>query len=97
MLTSPVRRRAQLTCRWPQAALKLPRGGEGEVAARQAALQAGLRSAVAVPLTLQRRLHQLWEPLDQLAPLGNITTKSDLQVSPQHRPNSGPAGRTGST
>ena len=64
----------------------MPRGGEGEAAARQAALQAGLRSAVAVPLGLQRRLHQLWEPLDRLAPLGNITTKSDLQVRSQPAP-----------
>ena len=63
-----------------QAALKLPRATEEEAAARKAALQAGLRSAVAVPLGLQRRIHRLWEPLDQLAPLGNIATKSDLQV-----------------
>ncbi|XP_043240383.1 formimidoyltransferase-cyclodeaminase-like [Amphibalanus amphitrite] len=63
------------------AALKLPRSTEAEAAARQAALQAGLRSAVAVPLGLQRRVDRLWEPLSELAPLGNIATKSDLQVA----------------
>ncbi|KAF0295901.1 Formimidoyltransferase-cyclodeaminase [Amphibalanus amphitrite] len=63
------------------AALKLPRATEEETAARQAALQAGLRSAVAIPLGLQRRVHRLWEPLSELAPLGNIATRSDLQVS----------------
>ncbi|XP_037075723.1 formimidoyltransferase-cyclodeaminase-like isoform X2 [Pollicipes pollicipes] len=63
------------------AALKLARSTPEEATARAAAMQAGLRSAVAVPLGLMRRIQQLWQPLAELAPLGNIATKSDLQVA----------------
>jgi len=63
------------------AALKLGRGSPEAQAARTAAMQAGLRAAVAVPLRLMRQLETLWQPLRELAPLGNIATKSDLQVA----------------
>jgi len=63
------------------AALKLPKGSEEEKTVRVLAMQAGLRTAVGVPLGLARRTNSVWEDLVQLASVGNINCKSDLQVA----------------
>ena len=47
---------------------------------RERALQNGLKTAVKVPMTLARKASALFTPLEQLAKLGNINCKSDLQV-----------------
>uniref|UniRef100_A0A8C5C9K0 Formimidoyltransferase-cyclodeaminase n=1 Tax=Gadus morhua TaxID=8049 RepID=A0A8C5C9K0_GADMO len=48
---------------------------------RQTAMQAGLREAVGVPLSLAERVSTLWDPLIQLVLQGNISCLSDAQVS----------------
>eukprot|EP00093_Oithona_nana_P014865 14865.XXX_972284_975935_1 [CDS] Oithona nana genome sequencing. len=62
-------------------ALKLPKGSEEEQLVRERALQNGLKTAVKVPMTLATKASGLFTPLKQLAKLGNINCKSDLQVS----------------
>merc|ERR1711860_162988 len=61
-------------------ALKLPKGSEEEQLVRERALQNGLKTAVKVPMTLATKASGLFTPLKQLAKLGNINCKSDLQV-----------------
>ncbi|KAJ3584219.1 hypothetical protein NHX12_014715 [Muraenolepis orangiensis] len=63
------------------AALKLPKTTEEDTQRRQTAMQAGLREAVAVPLSLAERVSTLWDPLLQLVLQGNISCLSDVQVS----------------
>merc|ERR1719500_1447738 len=62
-------------------AMKLPKGTEEERAAREAAMQGGLQTAVGVPLALATRTNTLWPSLLELAECGNINCKSDLQVA----------------
>ena len=47
---------------------------------RAAALQEGLRQAVAVPLALAEKVASLWPALQELAQCGNLACRSDLQV-----------------
>lgn len=56
------------------AAMKLTEG-------KEAAMEAGLRKAIAVPLGLAKHVDSLWDTLVELAAVGNINCKSDLQVS----------------
>ena len=55
------------------AAMKLTEG-------REAAMEAGLRKAIAVPLGLAQHVDSVWPVLMELAAVGNINCKSDLQV-----------------
>uniref|UniRef100_I3LDH7 Formimidoyltransferase-cyclodeaminase n=1 Tax=Sus scrofa TaxID=9823 RepID=I3LDH7_PIG len=48
---------------------------------RAAALQEGLRQAVAVPLALAETVASLWPALQELALCGNLACRSDLQVA----------------
>ncbi|WAQ93565.1 FTCD-like protein [Mya arenaria] len=61
-------------------AMKLPAEGEEEQQMKTAALQQGLCTAIQVPLTVARISNSLWGPLTELAMVGNINCKSDLQV-----------------
>ncbi|ESP01789.1 hypothetical protein LOTGIDRAFT_139083 [Lottia gigantea] len=61
-------------------ALKLPHTNEEEKKVRQTALQQGLSTAVKVPLCVAKIVTSLWQPLKELAEIGNINCKSDLQV-----------------
>lgn len=61
-------------------ALKLPSDTEEDKAMREQALEEGLCTAIQVPLTVSRIATTLWEPLKELASVGNINCKSDLQV-----------------
>merc|ERR1712212_1248973 len=63
------------------AAMKLPKGTADEQKARDAAMQAGLKTAVGVPLQLAKKTNTLWPSLLELARCGNINCKSDLQVA----------------
>ncbi|XP_064881737.1 formimidoyltransferase-cyclodeaminase-like isoform X2 [Oncorhynchus nerka] len=62
------------------AALKMPRNTSDEVKRRGAAMQEGLKQAVAVPLSLAERVNLLWPCLKEMVIYGNVVCKSDLQV-----------------
>uniref|UniRef100_A0A8P0T4V7 Formimidoyltransferase-cyclodeaminase n=1 Tax=Canis lupus familiaris TaxID=9615 RepID=A0A8P0T4V7_CANLF len=62
-------------------ATKLPKSTEEERDRRAAALQEGLRQAVAVPLALADTVASLWPALQELARCGNLACRSDLQVA----------------
>jgi formiminotetrahydrofolate cyclodeaminase len=63
-----------------QAAMKLPQGTEAEKSARAEAMDQGLRKAINVPLNLARHVNGVWQQLIEMARVGNINCKSDLQV-----------------
>lgn len=62
------------------AALGLPKDTPEQARARQAALQAGLRKAIEVPLQTMRLADRCWEPLVDMAAHGNLASRSDLEV-----------------
>ncbi|XP_054712978.1 formimidoyltransferase-cyclodeaminase-like [Uloborus diversus] len=62
------------------AALKLPKETPEDLAMRETAMEAGLKKAITVPMSLAKHVSKLWEPLKELAAVGNFGTKSDLQV-----------------
>lgn len=47
---------------------------------REKALQDGLKEAVHVPLNVIKTASKVWSPMVELAKVGNINSKSDLQV-----------------
>uniref|UniRef100_A0A8C2P195 Formimidoyltransferase-cyclodeaminase n=1 Tax=Capra hircus TaxID=9925 RepID=A0A8C2P195_CAPHI len=55
--------------------------GNGLASRREAALQEGLRQAVAVPLALAETVASLWPVLRELALCVNLACRSDLQVA----------------
>eukprot|EP00095_Tigriopus_kingsejongensis_P009315 maker-scaffold320_size207635-snap-gene-1.14 protein:Tk09315 transcript:maker-scaffold320_size207635-snap-gene-1.14-mRNA-1 annotation:"PREDICTED: formimidoyltransferase-cyclodeaminase-like" len=61
-------------------ALKMPKSTEDEIAARDKAIDQGLKKAVSVPYTLSCTINKIWPQMIELAELGNINCKSDLQV-----------------
>lgn len=62
------------------AAMRLPKETAEQKEARAAAMQLGLRKAVEVPLTTMRLGDGCWETMAEMAKVGNIASKSDLQV-----------------
>ncbi|XP_024415802.2 formimidoyltransferase-cyclodeaminase [Desmodus rotundus] len=62
-------------------AMKLPKSTPEERDRRAAALQKGLRQAVAVPLELAETVASLWPVLQELALCVNLACRSDLQVA----------------
>ncbi|EPY90096.1 hypothetical protein CB1_000052003 [Camelus ferus] len=62
-------------------AVKLPKNTPEDRDRRTAALQEGLRQAVAVPLELAETVASLWPALQELALCGNLGCRSDLQVA----------------
>ncbi|KAG8193608.1 hypothetical protein JTE90_000241 [Oedothorax gibbosus] len=62
------------------AALKLPKESPEDIIMREAAMEAGLKKAISVPMSLAKAISKLWDYLKELATLGNFGTKSDLQV-----------------
>uniref|UniRef100_A0A8D1LW73 Formimidoyltransferase-cyclodeaminase n=1 Tax=Sus scrofa TaxID=9823 RepID=A0A8D1LW73_PIG len=62
-------------------ATKLPKDTPEDKDRRAAALQEGLRQAVAVPLALAETVASLWPALQELALCGNLACRSDLQVA----------------
>lgn len=61
-------------------AKKLPKGTLEEEEIREKALQDGLKAAVQVPLKVIKTATEVWGPMVELAKIGNINSKSDLQV-----------------
>ncbi|XP_024613906.1 formimidoyltransferase-cyclodeaminase isoform X3 [Neophocaena asiaeorientalis asiaeorientalis] len=62
-------------------ATKLPKNTPEDKDRRAAALQEGLRRAVAVPLALAELVTSLWPALRELALCANLACRSDLQVA----------------
>lgn len=62
------------------AALKLPQGTDEEKEIRDNAMQDGLKKAIQVPLGLAIKINSVWDTMLELAKIGNINCKSDLQV-----------------
>jgi glutamate formiminotransferase/formiminotetrahydrofolate cyclodeaminase len=60
--------------------LKMPKQTEAQRAARRDKMQAGLKTATAVPLETMRLADRAWDALCDAARYGNITCKSDAQV-----------------
>ncbi|XP_035768534.1 formimidoyltransferase-cyclodeaminase [Neolamprologus brichardi] len=63
------------------AALKMPKKTAEEMKRREAAMQEGLKQAVAVPLALAERISILWPSLKEMVVYGNFSCKSDAQVA----------------
>lgn len=62
------------------AALGLPKDSPDQAAARQQAMQAGLKKAVQVPLATMRVGDRCWPALLEMAEHGNLASRSDLEV-----------------
>ncbi|TKB05855.1 glutamate formimidoyltransferase [Desulforhopalus sp. IMCC35007] len=60
--------------------LRMPKNSEAERKARIAKMQAGLRTAIQVPLTTMRLGDKAWDALCVVAQYGNPASKSDSQV-----------------
>jgi glutamate formiminotransferase / formiminotetrahydrofolate cyclodeaminase len=61
-------------------ALRMPKGTDEEKAARIAAMQKGLKSAIEVPLNTMRFADSAWDAMLETAKYGNISSKSDIEV-----------------
>ena len=48
---------------------------------REDAMQRALQNAVSVPMSVAKATNGLWDTLKELAKIGNLNCKSDLQVS----------------
>ncbi|CDQ67565.1 unnamed protein product [Oncorhynchus mykiss] len=72
-----------LTCLFPYSYLLLPSHYPYPCSCRrrEAAMQEGLKQAVAVPLSLAERVNLLWPCLKEMVIYGNVACKSDLQVA----------------
>lgn len=60
--------------------LRMPKGTEAEKTARTAKMQAGLKTAIRIPLSTMRLGDQAWDALCEVAKYGNPASKSDVQV-----------------
>jgi glutamate formiminotransferase/formiminotetrahydrofolate cyclodeaminase len=60
--------------------LRMPKGSPEEKAARRAKMQAGLKTAINVPLKTMRLADAVWQALCDVARYGNPASKSDVQV-----------------
>jgi glutamate formiminotransferase/formiminotetrahydrofolate cyclodeaminase len=61
-------------------AVGMPKETDAEKAVRHAAMQAGLKEAVQVPLEVMRTADRCWEPMAEMAVHGNPASRSDLEV-----------------
>lgn len=62
------------------AALRMPRDTEPQKAARRAAMQDGLKKATRVPLQTMQLADRAWDPLLEVARVGQYTSRSDVEV-----------------
>lgn len=60
--------------------LRMPIGTDEEKTARNAKMQAGLKTAINVPLSIMRLGDSAWDALCEVAQYGNPASKSDIQV-----------------
>ncbi|CAL4066962.1 unnamed protein product, partial [Meganyctiphanes norvegica] len=62
------------------AAMKLPQKTEAEIDDRNKALKVAIEGTILVPMSLLRKVNQTWSTLVEMAAVGNVNCKSDLQV-----------------
>ncbi|GIX77553.1 formimidoyltransferase-cyclodeaminase [Caerostris darwini] len=62
------------------AALKLPKETTEDIVMRETAMEAGLKKAISIPMSVAKSVSRLWDSLKELATIANFGTKSDLQV-----------------
>lgn len=62
------------------AALALPRSTADEISARDRAMQEGLKQATQVPFHTMELVDRAWEPLLEIARLGQYSSRSDVEV-----------------
>lgn len=63
-----------------ESAVKMPKKDSNEELLREIGMQRALHNAVAVPMNVAKTTNSLWPHLTELAKIGNINCKSDLQV-----------------
>ena len=61
-------------------ALRLPQETAEEKQRRQAAIQAGMKTAIRIPLTVMRLADEAWDAMLEIAKYGGLAFKSDVQV-----------------
>ena len=61
-------------------ALRLPKNTDEEKKIRTAAMQAGLKKAIQIPLTTMQYADECWKAMMKVAKYGNIASKSDVEV-----------------
>lgn len=61
-------------------AMRLPQTSDAEKQLREEKMQAGLKKAIDVPLSTMKIGDQAWEKMLEVARIGNIASKSDVQV-----------------
>lgn len=61
-------------------AIRLPKNTDEEKAYRFDKMQEGLKKAIEVPLTTMKIADRAWEQMREIAKLGNINSKSDVEV-----------------
>ena len=61
-------------------ALAMPKETAAEKQARTAAMQAGLKKATRVPLETMQLVDRVWQPMVELARVGQYSSRSDLEV-----------------
>ena len=61
--------------------MRLPQGTEEEKGVRERAVKVATEKTIHVPLSLLKTIDATWEPLVELAGVGNMNCRSDLQVS----------------
>ena len=61
-------------------ALAMPKETAAEKQARTAAMQAGLKKATRVPFETMQLVDRVWQPLVELARVGQYSSRSDLEV-----------------
>ena len=62
-------------------AIGMPKDTDEQKKVRTAAMQAGLKKAVEVPLTTMRIVDTCWDAMEGMAQAGNMNSKSDLEVA----------------
>lgn len=61
-------------------ALQMPKDTEEQKAARKAAMQAGLKTATRVPLRTMELADRAWDPMLEVARVGQYSSRSDVEV-----------------
>jgi len=61
-------------------AMKMPKNTEEEIALRNEKMQEGLKKAIDVPIKVMRIADECWEWMFEMAKVGNISSRSDLEV-----------------
>ncbi len=61
-------------------ALRLPKNTPDELEFRKNAIQEGLKKAILVPFTTMKIAFECWEPMKEVARIGNFASKSDVEV-----------------